>query len=650
MPTVSVFEDELKEVLGQDLTEESFDQLCFEFGLELDEVTSEYEMYTRERGYDAKEADKKSKRVIYKVDVPANRYDLLCLEGLTTALKVFRGLTKPPTYTLDPPVQTNKALAMTVSPETAQVRPYVVCAILRGIQFDEARYQSFIDLQDKLHQNICRRRTLASMDRGSLHLRCPPAGPFTFVPLGQTEEMDGNRMMEVLSHHQQLKAYLPIIKDAPLYPVIRDAKKRILSLPPIINSEFSKITLDTRDVFIECTCTDLTKGKTAVNMLVTAFSQYSAKPFTVEPVPVTYSAGHASKWAGRTMVTPDLTSRVIEVSGLRLRKALAIEDKIGDEQVASDLTRMFLPSKVVDAAKDTLQVTIPVTRSDVMHECDLIEDLAISYGYNNLDATVPLTVTFPKEQPINRLSDLMRSECAMAGFCECLTWVLLNTKENYDYLRRDVDLELTGKEPIPKAFQRHPPTGAKSPKSKLAAHEAESLYYPYEINPVPVQLSNPKTRDFEICRTSLIPCLLKVLQSNKHNPPPIKLFEVSDVVIQSSLAETGARNERRLAALIAGTSSGFETIHGLLNQIMWSLNLAADFEENVNKRVQRRYHLEEIDDAAMFPGRQAKVMVGDVCIGILGVLHPEVLEHFDMSFPASVLEITLEPFLEWLRE
>lgn len=73
-----------------------------------------------------------------------------------------------------------------------------------------------------------------------------------------------------------------------------------------------------------------------------------------------------------------------------------------------------------------------------------------------------------------------------------------------------------------------------------------------------------------------------------------------------------------------GTNSGFETIHGLLNQIMWSLNLAADFAENVNKRVQRRYHLEEIDDAAMFPGRQAKVMVGDVCIGILGVLHPEV--------------------------
>mmetsp|Transcript_13275 Transcript_13275/g.11335 ORF Transcript_13275/g.11335 Transcript_13275/m.11335 type:complete len:108 (+) Transcript_13275:14-337(+) len=95
--------------------------------------------------------------------MPANRYDLLCLEGLTTALKVFKGLMVPPTYSLSPAVQTDKALTMTVSPETAQVRPYVVCAILRGIEFDQARYQSFIDLQDKLHQNICRRRTLASM-------------------------------------------------------------------------------------------------------------------------------------------------------------------------------------------------------------------------------------------------------------------------------------------------------------------------------------------------------------------------------------------------------------------------------------------------------------------------------------------------------
>lgn len=111
--------------------------------------------------------------------------------------------------------------ALQVSPETAQVRPYVVCAILRGIEFDQARYQSFIDLQDKLHQNICRRRTLASMGTASVavslqeylhsgtHDLAKIEGPFTydalrpdsftFVPLGQTEEMDGNRMMEVRS-------------------------------------------------------------------------------------------------------------------------------------------------------------------------------------------------------------------------------------------------------------------------------------------------------------------------------------------------------------------------------------------------------------------------------------------------------------------
>ena len=63
--------------------------------------------------------------------------------------------------------------------------------------------------------------------------------------------MDGNKMMEVLSAHQQLKTYLPIIRDSPIYPVIYDSNRVVLSLPPIINGEHSKIKLETKDVFIE---------------------------------------------------------------------------------------------------------------------------------------------------------------------------------------------------------------------------------------------------------------------------------------------------------------------------------------------------------------------------------------------------------------
>merc|ERR1719446_1049265 len=98
MPTVGVFKDCLQKALGADLTEESFDELCFEFGLELDDVTSEKAIVEKERGKDA--AEGLSDRIIYKVDVPANRYDLLCIEGLVRALKVFKSLMQAPTYGL----------------------------------------------------------------------------------------------------------------------------------------------------------------------------------------------------------------------------------------------------------------------------------------------------------------------------------------------------------------------------------------------------------------------------------------------------------------------------------------------------------------------------------------------------------------------
>merc|ERR1719310_1866866 len=110
-------------------------------------------------------------------------------------------------------------MKITVSAACAQIRPYVVGAILRGVTFDKDRYDSFIELQDKLHQNICRKRSLVAIGTHDLSTLKPP---FTyealppkdiwFKPLNQDKEMDGNGMMEVLSHHQQLKAYLPIIR------------------------------------------------------------------------------------------------------------------------------------------------------------------------------------------------------------------------------------------------------------------------------------------------------------------------------------------------------------------------------------------------------------------------------------------------------
>lgn len=178
------------------------------------------------------------------------------------------------------------------------------------MKFDKARYASFIALQDKLHQNLARQRTLVSIGTHDLDTI---KGPFTydalppkdikFVPLNQTKEMDGNELMafyevceliaqgfvhtsqiansdRYIQKHQQLSKYLHIIRDSPVYPVIFDSQRIVCSLPPIINGDHSKISLDTTNVFIEITALDQTKLEIVNRMMVTMFSQYTSEPFT----------------------------------------------------------------------------------------------------------------------------------------------------------------------------------------------------------------------------------------------------------------------------------------------------------------------------------------------------------------------------------
>lgn len=215
MPTVSIARDGLFRGLGMEMTDEEFDELCFEYGLELDDVVVE-------------KSTEGVEETVYKVDVPANRYDLLCLEGLVQALRVFKGIDeRPPEIVLTEPIMT-----MNVQPDTAEIRPYVVCAVLRDVTLTPESYQSLIDLQEKLHQNICRKRTLVAIGTHDLDtLRAPfsyealQPRDIQFAPLNKTEVMHADDIMTLYENDLHLKKFLHIIRDAPRYPVIYDANR-----------------------------------------------------------------------------------------------------------------------------------------------------------------------------------------------------------------------------------------------------------------------------------------------------------------------------------------------------------------------------------------------------------------------------------------
>lgn len=588
MPTINVKKELLLQRIGP-YTDEEFDELCFQFGIELDEITSEKMMAMKEKGATGQESDD----VIYKIDIPANRYDLLSLEGLVLALKIFTGMLDPPSYKIKP-----SGLVFQVNENVAAVRPILLGAVVRELCFDKDLYNSFIDLQDKLHQNIGRKRSIVSIGthdldtiKGPFLYTARKPGQLEFVPLNETKQFTAIELMEHYSK-SHLKPYLPIIRDKPEYPVIYDANNTVLSMPPIINGDVSKITLSTRNVLIEVTATDKEKATIALDAIVSMLVS-SNNSFSAESVEIRYPDG-------RKEITPNMCYHKERVAVSYINESLGIN--LCPDKMAALLKRMGLKANVEPDGK-SLGVHVPPTRHDIIHKCDIMEDIGIAFGYDNIVKTLPKSATIATQVPLNKLSDQLRHEISRCGYTEALNFALCAENELCSMLRQT---ELTNL----------------------------------------VRIKNPKTIEFQVARTRLLPGLLKTLNSNNKMPLPMRLFEVSDVVFADVSKDVGARNERHLAAVYYGKqTSGFEIVHGLLDRIMQVLESPYIGERTDKESVRGGYYIEPTDDdRAYLPGRCAAVVYDGQRIGYLGILHPEVLTNFELNHPASALEISIEKF------
>uniref|UniRef100_A0A8K9URT3 Phenylalanine--tRNA ligase beta subunit n=1 Tax=Oncorhynchus mykiss TaxID=8022 RepID=A0A8K9URT3_ONCMY len=589
MPTVSVKRDLLFHALGRTYTDEEFDELCFEFGLELDEITSEKDIISREQG-DTK-AEGASDVILYKIDVPANRYDLLCLEGLVRGLQVFK--MEAPRYRRVSPAS-SEPQRLVITEETTAVRPHAVAAVLRNITFTQERYDSFIELQEKLHQNVCRKRTLVAIGThdldtisGPFTYTAKPPGDIRFKPLNQAKEYTAQELMSLYKTDSHLRHYLHIIEDEAVYPVIYDSNGIVLSMPPIINGDHSKISLNTKNVFIECTATDLTKAKIVLDMMVTMFCEYCEEKETL---------------------SADFINRKVGISE-------------STEHIAQLLTKMCLRSEVMSDGEQ-IEVEIPPTRSDVIHACDIMEDAAMAYGFNNIPRTTPRTYTIANQLPLNKLSELLRQDLAAAGFTEALTFALCSQEDIADKLLKNI--------------------------SETRA----------------CRISNPKTAEFQVARTTLLSGLLKTVAANRKMPLPLRLFEISDVVLKDESKDVGARNNRRLCAVYYNKSPGFEVIHGLMDRVMQLLEIKPGQGNGYHIQAFSPSHSlgpqilftfpsfptplcfpSFLSDSTFFPGRCAEIFACGKSIGRLGVLHPDVINRFELTMPCSALDIDIEHFL-----
>lgn len=209
------------------------------------------------------------------------------------------------------------------------------------------------------------------------------------------------------------------------------------------------------------------------------------------------------------------------------------------------------------ASPNLIDVHIPPTRADILHQCDIMEDVAIAYGFNLLPRSSPSkSGTVAQPLMINKLGDIVRLEATMAGWSEVMPLVLCSHDENFAHLNR-VDDGNTA-----------------------------------------VKLANPKTAEYQVVRTSLLPGLLKTIRENKHHSVPIKIFEVGDVAFKDLALERKSRNERHFAAAWYGKSSGFEVVHGLMDRVMLMLKSAfLTSEEGLQgkRATDSAYWIDEVD-------------------------------------------------------
>lgn len=289
---------------------------------------------------------------------------------------------------------------------------------------------------------------------------------------------------------------------------------------------------------------------------------------------------------------------------------------------------MSYTAKPSEKYEDLIEVQVPPTRADVLHQADIMEDVAIAYGFNELPRSFPSkSGTIAQPLPINKLTDIVRMEAAMAGWSEVMPLILCSHDENFAWLNRKDDGNTA------------------------------------------VKLANPKTLEFQVVRTTLLPGLLKTIRENRNHSVPMKIFEVSDVAFKDLSLERKSRNERHFAVAWYGKTSGFEVVHGVLDRVMSMLKSTFVTGLENPATSDASYWIEELDgknqslivvqfysnilitppEPTYFPGHAASVHVKiggkEQVIGSFGILHPSVLENFELKYPVSTLEINIEAFL-----
>ena len=516
---------------------------------------------------------------IIEIEVNPDRQDMLSTEGIARAVRSFIGLDSGlKNYTVK-----KSGKQIIVKPGLSKIRPFICCSIIKGIPADDELIKEYMHLQDALTSTHGRNRSKASIglyvyDDLKFPIIYGPQTPekIKFVPLGFEVEMDGPT---ILTDHEKGVEFGPIIKRHKKWPLLYDSSNQVLSLPPIINSNsLGRMTTETKNLFVEVTGTHLPTVHQALNIITASLAERGGK---IESMTVVYPDGSTDE-------TPDFNP---EKMTLKIEDIIALIGlNLTEDEIIQALGRIGYGAKVVKTKQ--IQVLIPKFRMDILHPVDIMEDIAIGYGFDNLEPAMPQTMTTGKINPVTRIKNKVRDLMVGLGYHEVMSYIMTSPDLLNDKMLRDRPVMTT---------------------------------------------ENPKSRNYSVLRNSLLPILLDFTSQNQHADYPQKIFEVGDVVIPDESKETRVDQVPSICGLETDVKVN---ITKLMSEIGFLLR---------NLGLEERFTFESEKNLDYIEGRSASIIVDGNKWGTFGEVSPKILSNFGIGYPLVAFEIFIPRNMDWLK-
>jgi phenylalanyl-tRNA synthetase beta chain len=600
MPVVDVDPEELRQLTGHDeKSDEELKDDLFALGLEYEGETEDGE---------------------FQLEFAPDRLDRLSVEGVARSLRYQygddRGVYVPKTNDTEWTIEVDESV-----PEE---RPYVTGAVVRGVDLDADELDSLIQLQEKLHATMGRKRAKGAIgvhdltmlkghpgddpgEKSIVYRGVEPDGD-TFVPLDDDEE---RTPAEVLVEHDTGEQYAPLVEGLERYPAIYD-DIGLFSFPPVINGKRTEVEEGSRDLFIEMTGTD---QWTIDKMCAIVCYALDARGGRIEEVTVEYP--------DRELTRPDLSTTSKTVSHERIETTLGIdiagedvvdlleragldaetsdeEDSDDDAVELEDVPTQRLESRSepdvtdssgVDSSGELVyEVEIPPYRVDVLHPMDIVDDVGRAYGFNDLEPRYPDVSTVGGRHETSRLEDAARDALVGLGFEDLLNFHMTNEAELFERMSLSPDAEALG--------ARDPAT-----------------------------ITEPYSEDYTVVRTWALPSLLMVLENNTHRAYPQDLAEIGLVAGADTAEPTNVAEGRSVAGVVARTDASYEDAKARLQAIARAFD--AELETPPTEH------------PSFISGRTAEVVLDGESVGVIGEVHPAVLVEHDLEVPVAGFEFDL---------